>query len=112
MDSTDRRERLENRIQAPLNSVITGSFPKLKLAIRDLIQLTPDSSAGPNKTSETIQFTAIVINELDNVLQNMLDIESYNEIVDMVRAMLEQQEKILERTKTEQKQRVLDLFEP
>ena len=112
VDSTDRRERLEIRIEQPLKSILEGSFDKLRTNIKALNRLSADSPEGFSQTSEAIQLTNLVINDLNAVLQNMLDIESYNEIVDMVRAMLEQQEKILERTKSEQKRKVLDLFEP
>jgi len=112
VDSADRRERLEIRLQEPLKAVIEKSFPQLRQSVNSLSRLTPDSSEGPAKCRESSQMTASVINELSNVLKNMLDIESYNEIVDMVRAMLQRQEELLERTKSEQKRRVLDLFEP
>jgi hypothetical protein len=112
VDSADRRERLEIRLQEPLKAVIEKSFPQLRQSVNALSRLAPDSADGPAKCRESSQMTASVINELSNVLKNMLDIESYNEIVDMVRAMLQRQEELLERTKSEQKRRVLDLFEP
>lgn len=112
IDSTDRRERLELRLAGPLQSLLDGSFKNLQQTMKGLNRLPADSDKGPSQTAETIQWTTMVITELDTVLQNMLDIESYNEIVDMVRAMLEQQEKILERTKSEQKRKVKDLFGP
>ncbi|MEY4565815.1 MAG: hypothetical protein RLY14_785 [Planctomycetota bacterium] len=112
IDSADRRERLEIRLQEPLKAVIEKSFPQLRQSVNSLSRLAADSADGPAKCQESAQLTASVINELSNVLKNMLDIESYNEIVDMVRAMLQRQEELLERTKSEQKRRVLDLFEP
>lgn len=112
VDSTDRRERLEIRIAQPLKESLDGSFTKLQQTMKGLNRLPANSADGPTQTSETIQLTNLVINDLNGILQNMLDIESYNEIVDMVRTMLEQQEKILERTKSEQKRKVKDLFGP
>ena len=41
----------------------------------------------------------------------MLDLESYNEILDIVRELIEDQEKLLDETKEERKKRVLDLFQ-
>jgi hypothetical protein len=40
----------------------------------------------------------------------MVDIQDFNEVVDMVRSMIDEQGKIIDRTKTEQKKRVLDMF--
>lgn len=112
VDSTDRRERLEIRLAEPLKATLDGSFAKLQQTIKSLNRLAANSPDGPAQTAETIQLTNLVLNDLNAILQNMLDIESYNEIVDMVRNMLEQQEKILERTKSEQKRKVRDLFGP
>jgi hypothetical protein len=112
VDSTDRKERLEIRIADPLKASLEGSFAKLQQAIKSLNRLPANSSEGPRQTAESVQLNQLVISDLNAILENMLDIESYNEIVDMVRAMLEQQEKILERTKSEQKRKVKDLFGP
>lgn len=112
VDSTDRRERLEIRIAEPLRLSLDGNFSKLQQTMKSLNRLPANSTEGPTQTAETIQLTNLVINDLNGILQNMLDIESYNEIVDMVRTMLQQQEKILERTKSEQKRKVKDLFGP
>ncbi len=40
----------------------------------------------------------------------MIDIQDFNEVVDMVRSMVDDQGKIIDRTKAEQKQRLLDQF--
>ena len=40
----------------------------------------------------------------------MLDIESFSEIVDLVRSLLDDQEEILSETEKQQKQRLMDLL--
>jgi hypothetical protein len=40
----------------------------------------------------------------------MLDLESYNEILDLVRGLIEDQNELMEDTKSERKKKVLDLF--
>jgi hypothetical protein len=45
------------------------------------------------------------------VLEKMLDLESFNEVLDMVRELIESQDGLIDETKKEQKRRVLDLFE-
>jgi len=112
VDSTDRKERLEIRIADPLKATLEGSFARLQQTIKSLNRLPANSPDGLQQTAESVQLNQLVIRDLNAILENMLDIESYNEIVDMVRAMLEQQDKILERTKSEQKRKVKDLFGP
>ena len=48
--------------------------------------------------------------ELAAVLEKMLYLESYNEILDLVRGLIEEQEKLKEDTQKERKKAVLDLF--
>jgi sugar diacid utilization regulator len=38
----------------------------------------------------------------------MIDIQDFNEVIDMVREMLEDQNQVLEQTKAEQKKRLLE----
>jgi hypothetical protein len=52
-----------------------------------------------------------VILQLTAILDKMLDLESYNEILDMVRELIDNQDDLIDETKKEQKRRVLDLFE-
>ncbi len=51
-----------------------------------------------------------ILAQLDEVLKNMIDMQDFNELIDMVRGLSEDQTKLLEETKSEQKKQVLDLF--
>jgi hypothetical protein len=59
---------------------------------------------------DSITRLARVLDVLDGIKSNMLDIESFNEIVDLVRSLLEDQEGILSETEKQQKARILDLL--
>jgi hypothetical protein len=49
--------------------------------------------------------------QLEAVLANMLDMEDYNEVLELVRSLIEDQQRLIESTKEKQKQGVLELFE-
>lgn len=49
--------------------------------------------------------------ELDAVLQKMLELEDFNEILDIVRGLIDDQEALLKETEAERKKRVMELFE-
>ncbi len=55
------------------------------------------------------QADAILL-ELDKVLQKILELETYNELMNIVRSLIEDQEELIEKTKKEQKQGALDLL--
>ena len=51
-----------------------------------------------------------VLAALDAIIENMLDLESFNEIIDLVRGILDDEERLLEETQKKQKQSILDLL--
>jgi len=44
------------------------------------------------------------------VLDNMLELETYNELIDLIRGLIDDQEQINEKTQQERKKQVLDLL--
>ena len=62
------------------------------------------------RTAIAVDTAEDVLLQLTAVLEKMLDLESYNEILDMVRELIKDQGELLEETKAERKKRVLDLF--
>ena len=110
IDSQERKERLERDISAPLKYVADEMMSQLR---RSLVQLegalaNADYSAEAEKA--TLQADDVV-QELERVLEKMLDLESYNELLEIVRSLIEEQNAISERTKKLQKQQALDLLE-
>jgi hypothetical protein len=47
---------------------------------------------------------------MDDVLKKMMDLEDFNELLDIVRTLIEDQEKLMNEAKKEQKKAVLDLL--
>ena len=81
--------------------------------ISKLRELEKNLANGPvedQKISSTVDLLAETLAALEAILQDMVDIQDFNELVDMVRSMIDEQGKIIDKTKTEQKKRVLDLF--
>ena len=48
--------------------------------------------------------------ELDAVLQKILELETFNELMGIIRSLIEDQNELLEKTKEEQKQGALELL--
>ena len=48
---------------------------------------------------------------MNDVLQNMLELETYNELLDIVRAIIDDQRTLIEETKKQQKKQVLELLQ-
>lgn len=132
VDSVDRSERIGGGVRDPLRKVIAGDLAKLVTEIaaveKTIVPEIADSKGADPKgaasngaqdgtaaaaplAGQAVQTTEQVILQLTAILDQMLDLESYNEILDMVRELIDNQDDLIDETKKEQKRRVLDLFE-
>jgi hypothetical protein len=114
VDTEDRKNRLKEQIADPLNKTCTEQFPRLDERLSALeaklreagVNVSP-AEAGP-LSDEAIDQTNVVLGELEAVLEKMQDLETYNELLELVRDMLKDQEKLIERTQQERKRQTLE----
>jgi len=116
VDSVDRSERIGGGVRDPLREVITGDLAKLVEQISTVEKRVVPTLPIPEPSAAEVSASAVqtaeqVLLQLTAILDKMLDLESYNEILDMVRELIDNQDKLIEETKQEQKRRVLDLFD-
>jgi hypothetical protein len=110
VDSQDRQDRLENRVRIPLKKICEGSLNELQKRIKNLEKEFEKGPANDIAIAGNLESLAEALTELEAILEAMIDIQDFNEVVDMVRSMVDDQGKLIDRTKTEQKQRLLDQF--
>lgn len=117
VDSVDRRERLEAGVRDPLSKVVTEPLPRLQRQITSMERVlmaddATESSSEEMKDAATaaIATTDEVLLSLNAVLEKMLDLESFNEILDLVRGLINDQEELIEQTEETRNQQVQDLF--
>jgi hypothetical protein len=110
IDSKDRRERLEQKIQIPLEQLLASQWEPFRERISELESLAPrvDPSEWTQRLATAIEQNNAILAALTSILNDMVDIQDFNEVIDMVRGMLDEQDRVLERTKQEQKKRLLD----
>ncbi|TWU02977.1 polyketide synthase [Stieleria varia] len=110
VDSADRRERLGEGVRDPLKQIVEKPLAKLIDQIAQVERSVETPKIAAEKTEQAVQTADEVLLALNAVLDKMLDLESYNEILDMVRGLINDQEALQEETKEERKKRVRDLF--
>jgi hypothetical protein len=110
IDSQDRQDRLENRVRIPLQKIREGSLNELQRRIRNLEKEIEKGPANDPTIAGSLVSLAETLTALEAILEAMIDIQDFNEVVDMVRSMVDDQGKLIDRTKAEQKQRLLDQF--
>lgn len=109
MDSQDRQQRLLEQVQIPLSRLLEGEYVQLDRRMNELVSATL-SGQGTIQVAAAIDSLAKILLELETIRANLLDIESFNELIDLVRGLLEEQERILKETEETQKARILDFF--
>jgi len=110
----DRKNRLKEQIADPLNKTCAEQFPRLdeRLAaldklLRDLGAKAAPSAAGPAAEGAIDQANQVLA-ELEAVLSKMQDLETYNELLELVRDLLKDQGKLIDRTQQERKRQTLE----
>ncbi|MEM7477039.1 MAG: hypothetical protein AAF483_18805 [Planctomycetota bacterium] len=109
IDSYDRQKRLSEKVRAPLLALLENEYKQFATDLQELQSFAMEGSIS-SKAQEAEESAAIVLAKLAQIQENMLDIESFNEIIDLVRSLLEDQERLLNDTEKEQRQRILDLL--
>lgn len=109
IDSYDRQERLLSKVGVPLRELLAAEYPVLQRSLADLQSATL-AGGGSRAAAESSRALDAVLLKLDTIKSNMQDIEDFNEIIDLVRGLLDDQEKVLSETEQEQRKRILELL--
>ncbi|MEO8272024.1 MAG: hypothetical protein ABI557_20105, partial [Aureliella sp.] len=109
IDSYDRQERLLSKVALPLRELLAGEYQVLQRSLADL-QTATLAGGGDQPAAEASRALDAVLLKLDAIKSNMQDIEDFNEIIDLVRGLLDDQEKVLSETEQEQRKRILELL--
>ena len=118
VDSEDRKIRLAKKIVQPLRDLPVGVMAELRNVVVNLESvLDPVMDMATNETAAMLSDSAIQLNDrtliqLDEVLSILVKYETQNELLDIVRRMIAEQEELLDQTKKlRQREAFDDLFE-
>ncbi len=109
IDSQQRKQRLERDISIPLKRVADHMLPDLQDKLAQLEKGLEKNDYSDEAETATLAADNVV-QAMESVLEKMLDLESYNELLEIVRSLIDEQESLTERTKKVQKQQLLDLL--
>lgn len=109
IDSTaDRQVRLQENVHQPLLQLLENDYVKLQKNLKEFQSATTSNAGGANQARSAVASTDQVLIALEAIKSNMLDAESFAEIIDIVQDLLDDQEKILTETEKQQRQRLQD----
>ncbi len=109
IDSEERKSRLANDISLPLRNIADGMLPGLTAHLQKL-QASHAEGDFADDADEAVLLADEIVSEMEKVREKMLDLETYNELLDIVRSLIDEQKEISDRTKKLQKQQALELL--
>ena len=118
LDAQDRDERLKRRIVAPLSEIgqlllsrARSETLQAQQRIRELIA-SPNTSDAMERAAHSVDKAARTTDELlirlNQVVSILLKFETQNELLDLVRQLIDHQESILKKTKQERQKKAFD----
>lgn len=111
IDAQGLDARISEGIEQPLRKVGEDLFPVL---VQQLVELNKQISGNGNSQSllmESRQQANEILAELTDVLGKMAELEDFQELLDMLREIINAQDSVTENTEERRKQKVLELLQ-
>lgn len=110
VDTEELRIRLKDQIAEPLKRLVDARFVELEQRLTALEKGIADPSWGDMQQAALTEFDAILI-EMQQVRDKMLEMESFNEAIELLREIIAAQQDLSEKTKQQRRKRIRSLLE-
>jgi len=111
IDTQELNSRLKQGIADPLLRITDEMFPELQRRLERLEDNVADGQLGPAKRDLARQQADEIRLQMQEVLGRMLELEDFNEALELLRTIIELQNELGERTKQRQKEKIRELLE-
>lgn len=111
IDNPDLKNRLGEQIAKPLHLIVDQRMPALTAQLKLVEEKLDDPAATAIELKKAIAQADELLVAMHQVLDKMLELESYNEVVALLRGIITDQEEINRRTKERQKEKLKGILE-
>jgi hypothetical protein len=111
IENSDLKARLGEQIARPLHQIAQQRMPQLAAQLKLVEEHIEDPAATAPELKKSIALADQLLVEMRRVLDRMLELETYNEVVSLLRDIISDQDQINKRTKEQQKDRLRSLFQ-
>jgi len=111
IDTEELNRRLSEGIADPLRRIAGEMFPELERRLERLEAELEDAQLGPKARDEARRQADEILIEMRKVLDRMLELEDFNEALELLRAIIKLQEDLEGQTRERQKQKIRELLE-
>lgn len=111
IDTEELTERLSRGIAEPLKAVAGDLMPELEKRVQRLPEALDDPTGRAAVFSEAVIQADLVLEAMQQVLNRMLELESYNELVELLREIVEDQKKLNNETEIRRREKLRSLLD-
>jgi hypothetical protein len=111
VDTEELKTRLKDGVADPLRRIAGPMFSELEPVLKKLRAQVSDAAQAPATQTAAVARTDAILVEMRAVLDKMLELETFNEVLETLRQIIGAQEKINGETKDQQKKKLRDLAE-
>lgn len=100
-------ERIDGRIVGPLTAINRNDFPEADRAL-GLFRLANEKGSPPLPLIDaSTEKVSILLNHMQSILLEMKKLETFQEAVELLKAIIDEQQKLLDETKAERKRELI-----
>lgn len=110
IDTEELKSRLKEGIAEPLRTVADPMLPELERRLEALRPMLDDVEKGPGVRDRAQQQADEILLAMQKVRDRMIDLEGFNEAVDLLRGIIKMQDQLREQTQQRQKQKIRELL--
>ena len=111
VDTEELKQRLEQGISEPLREIGSTLMPALEQQLDELQTAFKAAENQQNRLTASVQQAEIVAEAMKEVLDRMLELESYNELVELLRGIVDEQKQLQEKTKQQRREKLRSLLD-
>ncbi len=111
IDTEELKLRLEDGIAKPLKRIADEMFPELDRRLDRLQLAMADPGAGKEGLMSSLQQVDAILLVMRQVLGRMIELEDFNEAVELLKSILQSEQKLQEETKRRHREKLRELME-
>jgi len=111
IDTEELKIRLSEGIVAPLGKITEEMFPELESRLARLRKQLDDEQLAPQRAEAARRQADDLLVAMRKVLDRMIELEDFNEAIELLRTIIKLQEELDEQTRQRHKQKLRELLE-
>jgi hypothetical protein len=111
IDTEELTQRLGRDIAEPLRAVAGELMPELQKRVQLLPQALTGGDGAEKRLADAVIQADLVVDAMQKVLDRMLELENYNELVELLRTIVDEQKQLNEETKVRHREKLRSLLD-